>query len=198
MGGGGFALAESYVRRYPDLEADPTFGLFLSRRDPYAGDFASRSNARQAAVAAHPADSGTHLSHLALANLATISFGNGRLRRRVDIAEELVSLDPSPGSTAIARGDRATSVAARRTETSTTSAPSSNGALAMQARRGPRPLRGISHLNLAYYAVQRGRRRGGPIHCRPRRWSCCRHHPRAPRSTRSSCIVHRPSCSSAG
>ena len=77
MGSGGFALAESYVRRYPDLEADPTFGLFLSRRDAYNGDFASALDRAQAAVAAHPSSTGTDLSHLALANLATISFESG-------------------------------------------------------------------------------------------------------------------------
>ena len=74
MGTGGFALAESYVRRYPELESDPTFGMFLSRRDLYTGDLDRALNRAQAAVDAFPPDSGTHLSHLALANLASVNF----------------------------------------------------------------------------------------------------------------------------
>ena len=156
MGSGGFALAESYVRRYPELEGDPTFGLFLSRRDAYNGDFASALDRAQAAVSAHPASTGTHLSHLALANLATISFETGDYEGALGKAEELVDLEPEPGLEVIARA------------TLNLRGGSTNGdldqisdflrrAIVVQEQRGHRHYSGVSHLNLAYYANQMGR-----------------------------------------
>ena len=156
MGSGGFALAESYVRRYPDLEADPTFGLFLSRRDAYAGDFASALQRARAAVAAHPASSGTHLSHLALANLATISFETGDFDGAVRMGLELEGLNPEPGLLAIAHGTanfRAATIDGDLDEISRTI----EAALVLQSARGHLHYSGVSRLNLAYYAIQQGR-----------------------------------------
>ena len=162
MGGGGFALAESYVRRYPELEADPTFGLFLSRRDAYNGDFPSALERAQAAVAAHPASSGTHLSHLALANLATISFETGNYVGAIEMAEELDALRSRAWPQGDRTGDRRPSrwLDERRLGRDQRLLGTD---LVTQEQRGHRHYSGISHLNLAFYANQRGR-------CPRRRW----------------------------
>ncbi len=155
MGSGGFALAESYVRRYPDLEADPTFGLFLSRRDAYNGDFASALERAQAAVAAHPASSGTHLSHLALANLATISMSAVSTDEGVKIAQELMALQPEPAIAAIARG----TIALGRSSVDGDLADFETllrHALALQMSAGREHYRGITLLNLANTSRARG------------------------------------------
>jgi DNA-binding SARP family transcriptional activator len=155
MGGGGFALAESYVRRYPDLEADPTFGLFLSRRDAYNGDYASALERAQAAVAAHPSTAGTHLSHLALANLATISMSAVSTGESVRIASELVALRPEPAIDVIARGTIALvggSLEGNLEELERLL----RGALALQPSSGREHYRGITLLNLANSSRARG------------------------------------------
>lgn len=155
MGSGGFALAESYVRRYPELEADPTFGLFLSRRDAYNGDFASALERAQAAVAAHPASSGTHLSHLALANLATISISAVGTDESVRVASELVALKPEPAIEVIARGTIALvggSVEGNLEELERLL----RSALALQPSSGREHYRGITLLNLANNSRARG------------------------------------------
>ena len=155
MGSGGFALAETYVRRYPDLEADPTFGLFLSRRDAYSGDFTSALARAQAAVAAHPSSSGTHLSHLALANLATITMSAVSTDEGVRIARELIALRPEPAIAAIARG----TIALGRTSVDGDLADFETllrQTLALQMSAGREHYRGITLLNLANTSRARG------------------------------------------
>ncbi len=156
MGSGGFALAESYVRRYPELEADPTFGLFLSRRDAYNGDFASALDRAQAAVAAHPSSTGTDLSHLALANLATISFESGDFQRAVRLGAELEALDPEPGLKAIAQATADFAGATIDRDLLQLSADLES-ALVLQEARGHLHYCGVTRLNLAYYELQQGR-----------------------------------------
>jgi DNA-binding SARP family transcriptional activator len=155
MGGGGFALAESYVRRYTELQADPTFGLFLSRRDAYNGDFASALERAKAAVAAHPASSGTPLSHLALANLATISMSAVGTDESVRVASELVALRPEPAIDVIARGTIALvggSVEGNLEDLERLL----RSALALQPSSGREHYRGITLLNLANNSRARG------------------------------------------
>jgi DNA-binding SARP family transcriptional activator len=143
------------VRRYPELEADPTFGLFLSRRDAYNGDFTSALERAQAAVAAHPASSGTHLSHLALANLATISMSAVGTHESVRVASELVALRPEPAIDVIARGTIALvggSVEGNLEDLERLL----RGALALQPSSGREHYRGITLLNLANNSRARG------------------------------------------
>ena len=164
MGGGGFAVAESYVRRHPEFGADPTFGLFLSRRDLYAGDFERARSRASAAVDAFPADSGTHLSHLALANLSSVNFLLHHFEDAVDLAEQLLSLRPEEGLDAIARGMRAVVQSSLDADLDHV-ASLLDGALAIQTRRGHDHYAGITHLNLAQNAWQRGRAEEALIHC---------------------------------
>lgn len=155
MGGGGFALAESYVRRYADMEADPTFGLFLSRRDAYNGDFTSALARAKAAVAAHPSSSGTHLSHLALANLATITLSAVGIEEAGRVATELVALHPDPTIDLIARGTIA--LAESSTDGDLLQVDRLlREALDSQSRTSWKHYRGITLLNLAGASRARG------------------------------------------
>jgi ATP/maltotriose-dependent transcriptional regulator MalT/DNA-binding SARP family transcriptional activator len=155
MGGGGFALAESYVNRYPDLDPDPSFGLFLSRRDLYRGDFAMARARAQAAVDAYPVERTSREAQLALANLASIEGLTGDLESSVLTARQLQALQPEPAVSMIARGTiivASESVDGDLEE----SARIFDEAQALQARRGHEHYRGISLLNLSETIRARG------------------------------------------
>jgi ATP/maltotriose-dependent transcriptional regulator MalT/DNA-binding SARP family transcriptional activator len=155
MGGGGFALAESYVDRHPDLEPDPSFGLFLSRRDLYRGDFAMARARAQAAVDAYPAERTSREAQLALANLASIEGLTGDLSASVVTARALQALQPDPALSMIARGNIL--VASESLDGDLEEgAQILDEALALQARRGHEHYRGITLLNLAETCRARG------------------------------------------
>jgi ATP/maltotriose-dependent transcriptional regulator MalT/DNA-binding SARP family transcriptional activator len=155
MGTGGFALAESYVRRYPEFESDPAFGLFLSRRDLYAGLFERAVSRAQAASDAFPTVTGSHLSHLALANLASVNFLLHRISSAMALAAELESLDPEESLRIIAAGTIAMGAASIDADLEEVSSLLGD-ALLVQMRRGHDHYAGITHLNMAENAWQRG------------------------------------------
>ncbi|MBF6605821.1 MAG: hypothetical protein IVW53_09605 [Chloroflexi bacterium] len=155
MGGGGFALAESYVDRYPELGADPTFGLFLSRRDLYNGDFDRALARAESAVDAFPPDLGNPISHFALANLSSVLYSLGEIESAVLHASDLLRLTPAPELDDIANGILV--VSAESVDGSlVTSAGLLERALVEQHRRGHAHYEGISHLNLACNLQARG------------------------------------------
>jgi len=156
MGTGGFALAESYVRRYPDFEADPAFGLFLSRRDLYTGDFDRARSRASAAVEAFPADSGTPLSHLALANQVSIMAMTGGIDRAANLAAELRARHPEYGIDLIARGVIGTALVSTDGDLEVFERLL-NEALSHQTRRKQHHYAGISSLNLAMNNLATGR-----------------------------------------
>jgi ATP/maltotriose-dependent transcriptional regulator MalT/DNA-binding SARP family transcriptional activator len=155
MGGGGFALAEFYVTRHPELEPDPSFGLFLSRRDLYRGDYRLALERAAATSSAFPPDNGSHIAHLALQNLGAIHQLVGNVEEGVALAERLEALEPELSLRAIAR---ATIAIGRETldgdlrET----AGALKDALAIQVARGQSHYQGITYLNLALNAQARG------------------------------------------
>jgi LuxR family maltose regulon positive regulatory protein len=155
MGGGGFALAESYVNRHPELEPDPSFGLFLSRRDLYRGDFAMARARAQAAVDAYPAERTSREAQLALSNLASIEGLTGDLSASVSAARQLQALQPEPAVNMIARGQIVVAFESLDGDLEE-SAQILDEALALQARRGHEHYRGITLLNLSETCRARG------------------------------------------
>jgi ATP/maltotriose-dependent transcriptional regulator MalT/DNA-binding SARP family transcriptional activator len=156
MGSGGFALAESYVRRYPGFEADPTFGIFLSRRDLYTGDF-ERARARaSAAVDAFPADSGTNMSHLALANQMSIVAMTGAIDRAAELALALRERHPEYGLDLIARGTIGTAVVSTDGDLEAFERLLTE-AMSHQEHRNQYHYAGITSLNLAVTCLGIGR-----------------------------------------
>jgi LuxR family maltose regulon positive regulatory protein len=155
MGGGGFALAESLVNRHPELEPDPTFGLFLSRRDVYRGDFAMARVRAQAAVDAYPSERTSREAQLALANLAAIKYLTGDTEAAVLSAQELQALQPEPAVSMIARG--LVMLASESLDGDLEeSARILDEALTIQAQRGHEHYRGITLLNLSEICRARG------------------------------------------
>ncbi|HTC86151.1 MAG TPA: hypothetical protein VK656_05580, partial [Candidatus Acidoferrum sp.] len=148
MGTGGFALAESYVRRYPALESDAAFGIFLSRRDLYAGQIDRAVARAQAAVDSFPPESGAHLSHLALANLASVNFLLMRVGAAMEFAAQLDSLEPELELRNIARGTIAMGAASLDADLENVASLLTD-ALEIQVARGHDHYAGITHLNLA-------------------------------------------------
>ncbi len=155
MGGGGFAVAESYVRRHPEFGADPTFGLFLSRRDLYAGDFERARSRASAAVDAFPAESGTHLSHLALANQMSIVAMTGAIDKAAELADELHSRRPEYGLDLIARATIGTAVVSTDGDLQAFERLLIE-AMSHQSRRRQHHYVGITSLNLAVTCIAIG------------------------------------------
>jgi LuxR family maltose regulon positive regulatory protein len=156
MGTGGFALAESYVHRYPDFESDPTFGLFLSRRDLYNGRFDRAVARAEAAVAAFPPESGDHLSHLAIANLSSVQYSTGDIDSAVAHANVLYGLQPDRELRDIADGMLAMSRESLEGNL-IESAAVLGRALLSQVERGHDHYAGITYLNLASNLLAQGK-----------------------------------------
>jgi ATP/maltotriose-dependent transcriptional regulator MalT/DNA-binding SARP family transcriptional activator len=155
MGSGGFALAESYVNRYPELEPDPSFGMFLSRRDLYRGDFEGALARAQSAVDAYPPMLSLPLSHLALANLAAVRQLTGDVDGGAIVARQLEAMTPDRELVLIARG--ILSMAGESTDGDlVASANVLNEALTIQTDRGHQHYMGITHLNLAFNLLAQG------------------------------------------
>jgi len=148
MGGGGFALAESYVNRHPELEPDPSFGLFLSRRDLYRGDFAKARARAQAAVDAYPADRTSREAQLALANLSSIEGLTGDVQTSLVLARELEETNPTRELALLAKG--LVFLGTQSIDASFEEGRRLLGEiLTVQRVRGREHYQGITHLNLA-------------------------------------------------
>jgi len=163
MGGGGFALAESYVDRHPELGTDPAFGLFLSRRDLYNGDFDRALARAESAVDAFPPELDSRISHFALANLSSVKILSGRFAESVEIAQALTDLDPDTELALIAAATLAIADGSLEGSLDVVNGILEAG-LRIQTDRLHHHYRGISHLNLALNDQARGRAQSGLAH----------------------------------
>jgi ATP/maltotriose-dependent transcriptional regulator MalT/DNA-binding SARP family transcriptional activator len=158
MGGGEFALAESYVQQTPSTD-NAAFELLLARMELHRGRIDSALAHGEAAVDIAMRGDDTCLADHALSNLVTVLFATGAVEKAWEVAELVGARTQSPVLRSIAQG--VTDIA----EGSMSGDLQVIGArfLAMaqdQERRGLRHYAGISWLNLAEMCRARGDARG--------------------------------------
>jgi len=104
LGSGEFALAESYLERFPPTVPDPAFDIVRSRMDLHRGDARAALERALAAAGAFRADSDDPNANLAIANLMTVHYFLGNMRAAQDLARSLLERRPEPSLTAIGNG----------------------------------------------------------------------------------------------
>ncbi len=103
MGGGEFALAESYIQQTATTE-NAAFELFLSRMELHRGSLETALTHAESAVDVAMRSEDEGLSDHALANLITALFAAGAVERAREVAELLGTRTHSPVLRDIARG----------------------------------------------------------------------------------------------
>jgi LuxR family maltose regulon positive regulatory protein len=104
LGSGDFALAESYLDRFPPPEPHPMFDLVRSRMELDRAQVPAALDRARAAFAAFPPDSADPDSNLALANLLSVEYSAGNLEMTSQLASKLISRQPDPSLLALATG----------------------------------------------------------------------------------------------
>lgn len=104
LGSGEFALAESYLERFPPTVSDPAFDVVRSRMDLHRGDARAALERALAAAGAFRADSNDPNANLAIANLMTVQYFLGNMPAAQDLARSLLERQPEPSLTAIGNG----------------------------------------------------------------------------------------------
>ncbi len=92
MGKAEYALAESFLDRYPNHDSRPEFDIIVSRMELHRGQMQSAlSHARRAVDQSAPTDSSPPtIEGLALANLMTLEFDAGNVDVALDHARQLL------------------------------------------------------------------------------------------------------------
>lgn len=95
MGGGEFALAESYIQQTAATE-NAAFELFLSRMELHRGSLETALTHAESAVDIAMRSEAEGLADHALANLITVLFASGDLEKSREVAELLTARTPWP------------------------------------------------------------------------------------------------------
>ncbi len=102
LGSGEFALAESYLERFPPAVADPAFDMVRSRMDLHRDRVPSALDRARAAFAAFEPGAPDARADLALANLVSVEFHAGNLGAALMLADQLRNRRPERSLEAIA------------------------------------------------------------------------------------------------
>lgn len=102
LGSGEFALAESYLERFPPTVSDPAFDVVRSRMDLHRDRVASALERARTAFAAFEPTIVDERADLALANLVSVEFHAGNLSVALALAGRLKNRQPERSIEAIA------------------------------------------------------------------------------------------------
>jgi ATP/maltotriose-dependent transcriptional regulator MalT/DNA-binding SARP family transcriptional activator len=106
MGNGEFALAESYIDRYPERSSNAAFEMVLSRAEMNRDRVGAALERGRKALESFAKDDDSNLANLTRANLVSLLYAVGRLSESRDRAVELERRNPAPGLQMIASATR--------------------------------------------------------------------------------------------